>query len=63
VIEELPLFAAASHETVTESGLKDARKSALLEALGELEPDQVSPRAALEMLYRLKAMADNEEQT
>jgi DNA mismatch repair protein MutS len=63
VIEELPLFAAASHETVTESGLKDARNSALLEALGELEPDQVSPRAALEMLYRLKAMADNEEQT
>ena len=37
---------------------QDAADSAIREALADLRPDDLSPREALEALYRLKALAD-----
>ena len=37
-----------------------ARPSALTEAFETLEPDQLSPREALDLLYKLKSIADKE---
>ena len=53
-LDDLPLFAAAvvrEAEPTTWSG-----PSALEAALVEVEPDQLSPREALDTLYRLKAL-------
>ena len=51
LIDDLPLFAAAA---VTEPP-KPAATSPALEMLQELHPDDMSPRDALDALYRLKA--------
>ena len=54
LLSELPLFAAARPESfVPESGAK----SAIEEALDAVRPDELSPKAALEALYRLKGLA------
>jgi DNA mismatch repair protein MutS len=37
----------------------DPHSAQLLEALAALDPDQLTPRAALDALYRLKQLADN----
>ncbi|MBY0423730.1 MAG: DNA mismatch repair protein MutS, partial [Parvularculaceae bacterium] len=50
-LSTLPLFAAAS------SPAEDVPNPAI-EALGALDPDAMSPRDALEALYRLKALAE-----
>ncbi|WP_442919844.1 DNA mismatch repair protein MutS [Methyloligella sp. 2.7D] len=52
---DLPLFsAAAAHE-------EDEAPSALDAALQELQPDAMTPREALEALYRLKQILDGRE--
>jgi len=50
VIDDLPLFAAAAKAEETDS------PDAALQALDEVDPDALSPREALEALYRLKAL-------
>ncbi|MEE8562503.1 MAG: hypothetical protein V3S92_02670, partial [Alphaproteobacteria bacterium] len=50
--DDLPLFAAAP---MTRRG-----PSALEQALDEVNPDQLTPRQALELLYRLKGVATGE---
>ena len=47
-LDDLPLFAAAEEPPAADP---------LAEALAELDPDAMSPRDALEALYRLKALA------
>jgi len=48
----LPLFAASTAEPPAEAPPDDPLRI----ALAELEPDRLSPREALEELYRLKAL-------
>ncbi|MEO6433163.1 MAG: DNA mismatch repair protein MutS [Sphingomicrobium sp.] len=50
-LDDLPLFASVAQ---TEQAPPDA----LATALAELDPDRMSPREALEALYRLKRLAD-----
>ena len=60
LIDDLPLFAAARPAPAgpqRDSGLK-----ALVEALAALHPDEMSPRDALEALYRLKAQLAGSKQ-
>jgi DNA mismatch repair protein MutS len=53
LIEELPLFSAAA-----EPPQPEAAPSQLQAAIAALEPDALTPREALEALYRLKALAE-----
>ncbi|MBT5570019.1 MAG: DNA mismatch repair protein MutS, partial [Alphaproteobacteria bacterium] len=54
--DDLPLFqAAALHEP---GALETASADPLRELLAETDPDALSPREALEVLYRLKATLD-----
>ncbi|HTJ03205.1 MAG TPA: DNA mismatch repair protein MutS, partial [Methylovirgula sp.] len=56
LVADLPLFAQApapQNSGVAESAPEPDR---LTEALGAIDPDALSPRAALEALYRLKAL-------
>jgi DNA mismatch repair protein MutS len=71
LIEELPLFASAARprpEASTlafaegSSGLAPDAPSPLEEALASLNPDDLTPKAALEALYRLKELARRIEQ-
>lgn len=64
-VEELPLFAAASaasahaedcHENVTQSEV--CHESVIVNALRALDPDSLSPKDALDALYRLKSTLD-----
>jgi DNA mismatch repair protein MutS len=69
LIEELPLFAASApsprlpeerQEQHHEGQLRtkpDATAAAIMEALAALNPDELTPKAALEALYRLKELA------
>ena len=52
-LEELPLFAAARPSGQT---LAAAKPSPALTALAALNPDDLTPKAALEALYKLKAL-------
>ena len=53
-MEALPLFAAAP---LTDTGGDETRpEDPLLQALNEIDPDQLTPRDALAALYRLKAL-------
>jgi DNA mismatch repair protein MutS len=54
-LDDLPLFAAA---TEREAEAPDP----LREALGEVDVDALSPRDALELIYRLKGLADGDSQ-
>jgi len=51
LIDDLPLFAAASRE----AGLAEDPREAIIAALAALNPDEMSPRDAIEALYALKA--------
>lgn len=53
-MSELPLFAALN-EAAPEA---DCHESVIINALGALEPDTMSPREALESIYRLKSLLD-----
>ena len=50
--EDLPLFAAAPAQQVSMPLAVDH----LREALSDVEPDGLTPKAALELIYRLKGM-------
>jgi DNA mismatch repair protein MutS len=50
--EDLPLFAAAPHPPA--SGPQPSALESLIGALAAINPDELSPRDALEALYRLK---------
>jgi DNA mismatch repair protein MutS len=52
LIDDLPLFAATVRQT--RPSQQDAEVEALREALASLNPDDLSPRDALEALYHLK---------
>jgi DNA mismatch repair protein MutS len=53
--DDLPLFAA----TLAKAAEPPARSSAVEDALGKVNPDDLSPREALEMLYLLKGLAED----
>jgi DNA mismatch repair protein MutS len=48
-LDDLPLFAASAEA--------EQAPDPLLTALAEVDPDSLSPREALEQLYRLKRLA------
>jgi DNA mismatch repair protein MutS len=52
LIDDLPLFAA---RPAASPPRPDAALSAIIEALVELNPDELSPREALEALYQLRS--------
>ena len=52
LVDDLPLFSAE----IRREPKKPAANSALDEAVGSLVPDEMTPREALEALYRLKAL-------
>jgi DNA mismatch repair protein MutS len=52
-LDDLPLFAAAAEE---------AAPDALAEAIAAIEPDRLTPREALDALYRIRALADERRQ-
>ena len=54
--DDLPLFSAARPK-----GAPVARESAVEKALAETHPDTLTPREALELLYKLKAMVPKEQ--
>jgi DNA mismatch repair protein MutS len=71
--DQLDLFGAAdepgassAYETETEppprpaSGAPDGRAARVAEALAAIEPDDLNPRQALEALYRLRALLDDD---
>ncbi|TIS73438.1 MAG: DNA mismatch repair protein MutS, partial [Mesorhizobium sp.] len=53
LVDDLPLFSVA----VKREAPKPAKSDGLSAALGEINPDEMTPREALEALYRLKGMA------
>jgi DNA mismatch repair protein MutS len=53
LVDDLPLFSAAARPA---SGAANPATDALLKALKDLEPDDMSPREALEALYALKLL-------
>lgn len=55
LIDDLPLFSAHPQQA---SGTREGNQP-LHDALHELHPDDLSPREALEMIYRLKKLAVN----
>ncbi|RUW20130.1 DNA mismatch repair protein MutS, partial [Mesorhizobium sp. M4B.F.Ca.ET.013.02.1.1] len=52
LVDDLPLFSVA----VKREAPKPAKNDALSEALGTINPDEMTPREALEALYRLKGL-------
>jgi DNA mismatch repair protein MutS len=59
LIDDLPLFSAAARPPAPPR--QDAALAAVIEALAALNPDDLSPREALEALYRLKLAAAKRE--
>lgn len=67
-VETLPLFASQPHESTpcdshkTPSSLEESTPhtpdSPLLKALKQVDPDQLAPREALDVLYNLKSLTD-----
>jgi DNA mismatch repair protein MutS len=53
--EDLPLFAATAHGAG--APMQDRALEAVLSALAAINPDEMSPRDAIEALYRLKAQS------
>ncbi|MCA8927385.1 MAG: DNA mismatch repair protein MutS [Alphaproteobacteria bacterium] len=66
LVEDLPLFAAAAPKPppapeVAAAPATPPPPRELLRVLGETDPDSLTPREALDMLYRLKRLADGED--
>jgi DNA mismatch repair protein MutS len=59
--QDLPLFAAAARAPAKPPAAATPGPSPLEEALAKVNPDDLSPREALELLYRLKALLRGEE--
>ena len=55
-VDDLPLFSAVARRAETHSRESEP-DHALRDALAALDPDSLSPRDALEALYRLTALA------
>jgi DNA mismatch repair protein MutS len=53
LVDDLPLFSVAAKKEAP----KPAKSDALGEALAALSPDEMTPREALDALYRLKELA------
>jgi DNA mismatch repair protein MutS len=53
--DDLPLFSATAHQPAAPQG-----PSPLEQAVAELHPDELTPRTALELIYKLKAIVDEE---
>ena len=53
-LAELPLFAASADKQAPDA----PQASQLQKAVHDINPDELTPRAALEMLYKLKELAD-----
>ncbi len=58
LLDDLPLFAAARPENPISTGRVD---SAVEIELNSINPDELSPKAALDALYRLKALLEDKE--
>jgi DNA mismatch repair protein MutS len=58
-IDDLPLFSA----TRPKSGLDERPPSVVEKMLLAMHPDELSPKAALEKLYELKALAETVKKT
>ncbi len=56
--QDLPLFAA----TPAPAPRAAAKKSAALEALSQIAPDELTPKAALDLIYQLVALRREEEE-
>ena len=56
-LEDLPLFSAVRPK----SGLNERAPSAVEKMLRAMHPDELSPKAALEKIYELKALAETEK--
>jgi DNA mismatch repair protein MutS len=56
VAEDLPLFAAA----VAESGEVEIREDSLRAAIATIDPDRLTPKEALDAVYRLKSLIESE---
>jgi DNA mismatch repair protein MutS len=57
LIDDLPLFNAAARSAPAPAPPADPRAAAVIGALADLNPDEMSPREALQALYALKQMA------
>jgi DNA mismatch repair protein MutS len=56
LVDDLPLFSAAVRRAPSKPAAAPA-SDALREALADLHPDEMTPKEALDMLYRLKGLA------
>jgi DNA mismatch repair protein MutS len=54
LVDDLPLFAAVPRTPAAPP--RDEAADAVIAALANLDPDEMSPRAALDALYALKLM-------
>ncbi len=57
-IDDLPLFNAPQSAPVTN---RPAKQSAAMDKLAEIFPDEMTPREALDTLYQLKVLLDNDD--
>jgi len=55
--DDLPLFAAAAIRSPAIASAQPAGPSAVELALAEVNPDELTPKQALEELYKLKGLA------
>ncbi|MGV6871559.1 DNA mismatch repair protein MutS [Pseudochelatococcus sp. B33] len=60
LIDDLPLFSAVAARPQETSGPSAAAPDLLREALDAIVPDELSPREALDALYRLKGLRSDE---
>jgi len=61
LVDDLPLFASARRAASAAPSSRESAYEALLAEIGALDPDELSPRAALEALYALKRKAAKRE--
>ena len=59
--EELPLFRAAARPASPPANVAEAGPSALERRLAAINPDELTPRAALDLLYELRALSDGRD--
>jgi DNA mismatch repair protein MutS len=57
LVDDLPLFSAVIRREEAKAAAKPDRQDRLGEAMAALHPDEMTPKEALEALYRLKGLA------
>lgn len=60
---QLPLFDAPAEMQIDESPAEPNTIHPAIEQLNEINPDELTPRAALDALYQLKALLDDQNLT